>query len=111
MWRLFKQVHSIKKPKTGLWLVYPNNIRFDNNERIYRVKKIKIKVMQWVIKYKLGVLGLALGSVSGWLYWKFVGCSSGSCAITSVWYNSTLYGAVMGWLVFDMFRKTEKNRK
>ena len=35
----------------------------------------------------------------GFLYYKFIGCSSGSCPITSNPMNSTLYGAVMGLLI------------
>ena len=38
----------------------------------------------------------ALGAVGGFLYWKFVGCTSGTCPIRSVWYYSTLWGAAMG---------------
>lgn len=51
------------------------------------------------------VIGVPLGALAGFLYWKFVGCASGSCAITSNPYNSTIYGALMGGLVFSMFKK------
>lgn len=64
--------------------------------------------MKYVLKFRMGIVGVFVGAILGWLYWKFVGCSSGSCSITSVWYNSTLYGAVLGWLVFDMFRREQK---
>ncbi|NBR55480.1 MAG: hypothetical protein EBU05_00105 [Chitinophagia bacterium] len=50
-------------------------------------------------KYKRDLIGITLGAVAGFLYWKFVGCSSGTCMITSKPINSTLYGAVMGFLV------------
>ena len=39
-----------------------------------------------------------------YLYWKLIGCSSGTCMITSKPINSTLYGAVMGYLVAGMFK-------
>lgn len=42
-----------------------------------------------------------IGACLGWLYWRYVGCSSGSCAITAHPVNSSLYGALMGWLVAD----------
>jgi hypothetical protein len=31
-----------------------------------------------------------------------VGCSSGTCMITSKPFNSTIYGAIMGYLLFDL---------
>jgi Family of unknown function (DUF6132) len=44
-------------------------------------------------------LFVAGGAVLGFLYYRFVGCSSGTCAITSNPYISTMYGAVLGFLV------------
>ena len=54
--------------------------------------------------YKKDLIGIALGAIAGYLYWKFIGCSSGTCMITSKPINSTLYGAVMGYLVAGMFK-------
>ena len=56
-------------------------------------------------KYKRDLIGITIGAVAGFLYWKFVGCSSGTCMITSKPINSTLYGAVMGFLVAGIFKK------
>ncbi len=56
-------------------------------------------------KYKRDLIGITLGAVAGFLYWKFVGCSSGTCMITSKPINSTLYGAVMGFIVAGIFKK------
>lgn len=47
-------------------------------------------------------IAVLLGAVGGFLYWKFVGCTSGTCKIKSVWYWSTLYGAVFGYLIGDI---------
>lgn len=44
----------------------------------------------------------AFGALGGFLYWKFVGCASGTCPIQSVWYYSTLWGAAMGYLIGDL---------
>jgi len=41
------------------------------------------------------VLGAALGF--GWH--RLVGCRSGACLITARWWTSTLYGAVMGFMM------------
>lgn len=61
-----------------------------------------------LIKYKAEALGAALGAMAGWAYWYFVGCSSGSCAISSSPVKSTLYGAFMGGIAGSMFKKPEK---
>ncbi len=61
----------------------------------------------WLRRNLLVISGVVLGAAAGYLYWKFVGCSSGSCAITSRPLNSTLYGAVMGGLLFSLFQKSK----
>lgn len=45
------------------------------------------------------LLGIAIGGLLGFLYYKIVGCSTGACPITSKPLNSILYGAVMGFLL------------
>jgi len=47
--------------------------------------------------------GIFLGAIVGFAYWKFIGCSSGHCAITSSPVNSTLYFAGLGGLLFNSF--------
>lgn len=59
-------------------------------------------------KYKLTVLGILLGAIFGYMYYHFVGCASGTCSITSNPLNSTLYGAMMGGLLFNIFEKKPK---
>lgn len=61
----------------------------------------------WILKNKLSLVGVALGALSGFLYWNYIGCASGTCMITSKPINSTLYGALMGYLLFGMFKKEE----
>ena len=64
-----------------------------------------------VIKYKIELIGVLLGSIAGWCYWYFVGCASGTCAITSSPVNSSLYGAMMGGLLGSMLRREKKEEK
>ena len=56
-------------------------------------------------KYSLTILGVLIGALGGYAYYHFVGCTSGTCTITSKPLNSTLYGAVMGGLLFNLFEK------
>jgi hypothetical protein len=51
------------------------------------------------------IIGIAIGAVAGFLYYKFVGCASGACPLTSNPFISTIYGAVMG-AVFSGFFQT-----
>jgi hypothetical protein len=60
---------------------------------------------KWAIKNWLYMVGAIVGAIGGYAYYHFIGCSSGTCAITSKPTNSTLYFAVMGALLFGMFKK------
>ena len=62
----------------------------------------------WVTNNKLYWLGAAFGAVAGFLYWKYVGCLTGTCAITSNPVRSTLYFALFGSLLFGMFKRDKK---
>ena len=53
--------------------------------------------------------GAVLGAVAGYAYWQQTGCSSGTCMITSKPVNGTVYGALLGTLLFGMFK--EEHRK
>ncbi len=45
------------------------------------------------------VLGAVVGGGLGFAYYKFVGCSSGTCPLTSNPFVSTIYGVVVGALI------------
>jgi Family of unknown function (DUF6132) len=64
----------------------------------------------FLFQNKLLSIGIVLGAFVGFMYWKLIGCHSGTCMITSKWHNSTVYGAVMGGLFLSIFRK-ETNKK
>jgi hypothetical protein len=53
-------------------------------------------------------IGIVVGGIAGYLYYHFVGCASGSCDITSKPINATLYGSLLGGLLFNMFVKEER---
>ena len=67
--------------------------------------------MELISKHKLTILGVIAGAIGGFLYYHFVGCASGTCAITSKPLNSTLYGALMGGLLFSSFNSVTKKSK
>lgn len=45
------------------------------------------------------ITGTVVGGLLGFLYYKKVGCPSGTCPITSNRYSSTIYGAVIGLML------------
>jgi len=63
---------------------------------------------KWLRNNTLYFIGAMVGGVGGFLYWKFVGCITGTCLITSNPFRSTIYFAIMGALVFGMFKKDQK---
>ena len=63
---------------------------------------------KWFNNNRLYLIGAMIGAIAGYFYWQQVGCVSGTCMITSKPLNSTLYGALMGALLFGMFKKEKK---
>lgn len=57
--------------------------------------------MKWIS----GILG---GAVLGFAYYYFIGCRTGSCPISGNPVISTLYGGLMGALIFMPGRNREK---
>lgn len=48
------------------------------------------------------------GALAGFLYYYFIGCMNGSCAIVSNPYNSMVYMGIIGWLLSSVFEKKEE---
>jgi hypothetical protein len=49
----------------------------------------------------------AVGAIGGFLYWKYVGCLSGHCPLQQNWFLSVMWGASVGYLIGDLFKKKE----
>jgi len=56
-----------------------------------------------------GILA-AIGLLGGFLYWRFIGCTSGTCPITSNWHMSTLFGGIIGYLAGDSINDFRKKK-
>ena len=63
-------------------------------------------------KFLPEIIGTVAGAAGGFLYWKYVGCVSGTCTIKSNWYLMVPWGAVLGYLAGsvagDFIRKRKK---
>lgn len=61
--------------------------------------------MKDFIRKNLFIIILSVaGAVGGFLYWKLVGCQSGTCPIKSKWYLSTLWGLAFGYLAGSIIK-------
>ena len=61
---------------------------------------MKVSLKNWLIPL-LFTLG---GALVGLAYYHFVGCVTGSCAITSNPINSMVYMGLIGWLLSAAFK-------
>ncbi|MFZ4456700.1 MAG: DUF6132 family protein [Bacteroidales bacterium] len=61
------------------------------------------------IKQLLRWIMAVLGAIGGFLYWKYVGCLSGHCPLQQDWMLSSLWGASLGYLIGDMFKKKKES--
>lgn len=57
------------------------------------------------------LIGVVVGLISGYAYYYYIGCASGTCVITSSPINSTIYGGVLGGLLFNMISDFFKKKK
>jgi hypothetical protein len=65
-------------------------------------------MISFLKKHLILFIGIVLGGVGGYLYYHFIGCASGTCAITSKPLNSSIYGMVLGGLLADFLREIKK---
>ncbi|MBN2348665.1 MAG: hypothetical protein JXJ22_07510 [Bacteroidales bacterium] len=50
-------------------------------------------------QYWLYIVFIIIGGIGGYLYWYYIGCTSGTCPLTSKWYSSSVFGLVIGYIV------------
>ncbi|MGB4204932.1 MAG: DUF6132 family protein [Bacteroidales bacterium] len=70
--------------------------------------------MKILKKYSAQLVGAIIGIVGGYFYYRFIGCNSGSCPITSNPFMSMIWGGLMSYLLVDMvvgFKKSKKEPK
>ena len=63
------------------------------------------------MKYWKWIIGVIAGTIIGFSYWYFIGCNTGSCAITSSPINSSIYGGLMGVLLVNAFSSNDHKSK
>ncbi len=66
---------------------------------------------EFIIKHKFALILIIPGIIAGYLYWKYVGCMSGTCPITSNWHSMVLIGGLIGYFLGDGIDDIKKKRK
>lgn len=59
--------------------------------------------MKKLSEFQWGIIGVLIGGLGGYLYWKEIGCLTGTCPLKSQWQTMVPYGMVMGYLVTSVF--------
>lgn len=53
----------------------------------------------------ISMIGIIVGAIGGYIYYDQVVCTTGGCPLTSNPYITVIWGAVIGYLLFDMFKR------
>ena len=65
--------------------------------------------MENIIKsYWKTALFTLMGAGLGFAYWRFIGCSSGTCPLTANWHTSTLMGGIIGLMAVPGKKKSKR---
>ncbi len=73
---------------------------FELYKHVYDCRMIK----KLIVNRKFEIIGGVVGILGGFLYWKYVGCVSGTCPIQANWYTMVPYGLLFGVVIGSMFK-------
>jgi len=79
----------------------------DTKQRKGKLRNFPFSVNHQRYLYVIGAFTL-VGVLAGYAYFYYIGCRTGSCAITSNPYMSMAWGGVLGYLLPDFFVKKDK---
>jgi hypothetical protein len=66
-----------------------------------------LRIKKWLKR----IVPVLLGAAGGYAYYYYIGCASGACPISSNPYISTVYGSVIGALLFQSVTKNEGTKE
>lgn len=67
--------------------------------------------MQYLKNGWITLLGIMIGAIGGYLYWRLIGCNSSTCYIQSNPFRMTAYGAVIGGLIANIIQPKAKESR
>ena len=68
-----------------------------------------LNMKKWLHKNFLSIIVSIIGGIAGYIYYKQVGCSNGTCMISSNPYISTVYFSIVGGFLFSNFKRKENS--
>lgn len=71
----------------------------ENNTENIRFAKLKELVFSK--RFLKPLISAGIGALLGFLYYYFIGCTSGQCAITSNPYMSMIWGGLIGYFLVN----------
>ncbi len=74
-----------------------------------KLKMLNLK--RWLLSNLLMLFGVLIGGVSGYLYYYYIGCSNGTCSITSNPYKSVIYFSVWFAIVTGIMQAQIKEHR
>lgn len=66
-----------------------------------------VMILSLILKFKLDLIGIFVGSIAGFLYYYFVGCTNGTCMIASNPLVAIPYFSFLGYLIAGLFKKAK----
>lgn len=70
-----------------------------------------MNIKHWVKNNIILIILVSVGILGGYLYWRYVGCLSGTCPLKKLWYYDGLLGALIGMFIGDSIQSIIKKRK
>ncbi len=67
-------------------------------------------ILSLINRHKKSIIGVLIGALAGYLYYFFIGCSSGTCMIASNPWVAVPYFAFMGYLFTGLIKKKNEAR-
>jgi len=69
------------------------------------------RIKRIIKRNSLTLIGILAGAVGGFLFWYYIGCQTGSCPITSSPVATTIWGAILGAVVFNAFQENTNTKR
>lgn len=68
-----------------------------------QIKKVKVPFSERIRTWDFWkpIVFISLGGIAGFAYYYFIGCASGSCAITGNPYASIAFGGYLGYFIVN----------